>query len=159
MAKKKKVSKRVIGRHDFVDIPELDLFAIDAKIDTGAYTSALHVTKIRPFLQEGALWVKFKLKHHTHPGYPNKSISLPVFAQKNIRSSSGEEEFRYIIRAHVVLFGRKFLTEFSLADRSKMDRPVLLGRRLLYRRFIVDVSMVNLSYKESKKEKTTVKKS
>lgn len=159
MAKVKKVVKRMIGRRDRVDLPELGLFDIDAKVDTGAYTSALHVHKVKPFRKNGEDWVRFKLKHHSHPGYAGQTISLPVHAHKYIRSSSGEEELRFIIRATVVLFGKKFPTEFSLADRSKMDCPMLLGRKLLYRRFFVDVSTVNVSFNEKKtKEKNALNK-
>ena len=146
----------MIGRRDRIDLPELGLYDLDAKIDTGAYTSALHVQKIQPFRKNGEDWVKFKLKHHAHPAYKNQSISLPVHAHKYIRSSSGEEEMRYIIRAAVLLFGKAYATEFSLADRSKMDCPVLLGRKLLYRKFLVDVSTVNLSFKAKSKEKTSL---
>jgi hypothetical protein len=155
----KKRVKKLIGRKDHVDLPDLGLFDIDAKVDTGAYTSALHVHKVKPFRKSGEDWVRFKLKHHSHPGYAGQTISLPVHALKYIRSSSGEEELRYIIRATVVIFGKKFPTEFSLADRSKMDCPVLLGRKLLYRRFVVDVSLVNLSHTEKKtKEKNALNK-
>jgi hypothetical protein len=155
----KKAVKKLIGRRDLVDLPELGLFDIDAKVDTGAYSSALHVHKIKPFKKNGVDWVRFKLKHHSHPGYAGHSTSLPVQAHKYIRSSSGEEEMRYIIRAVVVIFGRKIRTDFSLADRSKMDCPMLLGRKLLYRRFIVDVSRTNLSYEDKKtKEKNALNK-
>lgn len=155
MAKKKKASKSVIGRRDLVDIPELELFAVDAKVDTGAYTSALHVKEINPFERDGNLYVTFKLIHHSHSSYPNTSLTLPVHDQKVIRNSFGIEEMRFVIKAHVVLFGKQYLTEFSLADRSKMDTPVLLGRKLLYRKFVVDVSLTNLSHKSTLKQKSS----
>ena len=154
VAKKKKAPLRVIGRRDLVDIPELELYAVDAKVDTGAYTSALHVAKVKPVHKGGEPHVQFKLLHHSHPGYTKKTITLPIHNQKLIRNSFGIEEMRYIIKAHVVLFGKTYLTEFSLADRSKMDTPVLLGRKLLYRRFLVDVSLIDLSHKETLKQKT-----
>lgn len=34
--------KKIIGRTDLIDFPELDLWNIGAKIDSGAYTSAIH---------------------------------------------------------------------------------------------------------------------
>jgi hypothetical protein len=145
---------RTIGRRDLVDLPGLQLLEIDAKIDTGAYTSALHVKEIEAFEKEGEPWVRFKLDHPHHPAFNNKKIKMPVFAHKHIKSSTGQAEMRYIVRTQIVLFGRRYLAEFSLTDRSKMDFPVLLGRKLLYRKFIVDVTQKNLSFKHKVKRKS-----
>jgi hypothetical protein len=145
---------RVIGRTDLVDLPALHLENIDAKIDTGAYTSALHVKKIRPVEKEGRAWVKFKLAHPHHPAFHNKEFSMPVHAHKYIKNSFGTSELRYIVRTAITLFGRKYMAEFSLTDRSKMDCPVLLGRKLLYRKFLVDVTQKNLSFKRKQKRNT-----
>ena len=146
MAKKRK-GKRIIGRRDKVDLPELELDDIDAKIDTGAYTSSLHVRGIKEIKRNGKLWVRFKLKHPHHPAYNNKKIKLPVHAHKRIKNSFGEIEVRYIIKTTMVVFGKVYTTEFSLADRSKMECPVLIGRKFLYRKFLVDVNQKDLSYK------------
>jgi hypothetical protein len=143
----------VIGRKDLVDLPGLQLEEIDAKIDTGAYTSSLHVKKIKAMEREGKPWVRFKLDHPHHPAFNNKEFILPVFAHKNIKNSFGQTELRYIIRTQILLFGKKYYTEFSLTDRSKMECPVLLGRKLLYRKFLVDVSQKNLSFKYKQKRK------
>jgi hypothetical protein len=55
---------------------------------------------------------------------------------------------RYVIKTKVTLFGKTFKTEFSLADRQQMRYPVLLGRKLLRNRFIVDVSLENVSFSQ-----------
>jgi hypothetical protein len=143
----------MIGRRDIVDLPELGLYDIDAKIDTGAYTSALHVKKIRPIEKEGKPWVKFKLAHPHHEAFNNKEIEMLVHAHKPIKNSFGQTELRYIIKAEVVLFGKPYHAEFSLTDRSKMECPVLLGRKLLYRKFLVDVTKKNLSFEQKNKKK------
>lgn len=137
-----------------MDLPALHLEAIDAKIDTGAYTSALHVKKIRPVEKDGKPWVKFKLAHPHHPAFHNKEFTLPVHAHKNIKNSFGQSELRYVVRTPLVIFGKRYMTEFSLTDRSKMDCPVLLGRKLLYRKFLVDVTQKNLSFKQKQKRKS-----
>lgn len=148
---KKKTGKRCIGRRDKVDLPELELEDIDVKIDTGAYTSSLHVKGIKEIKRKGQLWVRFKLKHPHHPAYNNKRIKLPVFAHKRIKNSFGEIEMRYIIKTTMVVFGKSYTTEFSLADRSQMECPVLIGRKFLYRKFLVDVNQKDLSYKQKRK--------
>ncbi|HEX2899440.1 MAG TPA: RimK/LysX family protein, partial [Bacteroidia bacterium] len=145
---------KTIGRKDLIDLPQLQLEGIDAKIDTGAYTSSLHVKNIKPIEKEGQPWVKFKLAHPHHPAFNNKAFSLPVHAHKNIKNSFGQSELRYIVRTPVLIFGKLYLTEFSLSDRSKMECPVLLGRKLLYRKFLVDVTQKNLSFKQKQKRKT-----
>lgn len=151
---KKRKALRTIGRKDLIDLPSLHLEGIDAKIDTGAYTSSLHVKNIKPVEKDGQLWVKFKLAHPHHPAFNNKAFTLPVHAHKYIKSSTGQSELRYIVRTQVVLFGKRYSTEFSLSDRSKMECPVLLGRKLLYRKFLVDVTQKNLSFKQKQKRKT-----
>lgn len=137
-----------------MDLPGLHLTEIDAKIDTGAYTSALHVKNIEAFEKENAPWVRFKLDHPHHPAFNNKQFNMPVFAHKHIKSSSGQSELRYIVRTSILLFGKRYLAEFSLTDRSQMDFPVLLGRKLLYRKFLVDVTQKNLSFKLKQKRKS-----
>ena len=152
MKTRKKVAK-TIGRRDLVDLPELGLFDIDAKIDTGANTSALHVKKIRVIEEEGKSWIKFRLAHPNHPAYNNKEIKLEMHAYRAIKNSFGQIEERYIIKTSIILFGKNYVAEFSLTDRSKMECPVLLGRKLLYRKFIVDVTQKNLSYSRKQKRK------
>ena len=46
--------KLIIGRRELIDFPELSLFGIEAKIDTGAYTSVLHCHDIRE--EDGVLY-------------------------------------------------------------------------------------------------------
>lgn len=70
------------------------------------------------------------------------------FKERTIKNSFGARESRFVIKTRIQLFGRKFKTEFTLSDRGKMTYPVLLGRRALYDRFIVDVTETDLSYKE-----------
>jgi hypothetical protein len=143
-----KSSKIVIGRKDKVDFPELVIYEIDAKIDTGAYTSSIHCHRIEVIDKDGENRVKFSLLEPSHPFYNDKEFNLPVYAKKEIKNSFGQVEERYIIKTQVLLFGELFDVELSLTDRSKMEYPVLLGRQLLNSRFIVDVSQIDLSYNQ-----------
>lgn len=150
---KRKRPLQTIGAMDRIDFPELGLKNVEAKIDTGALTSVLHVRKPKLFMRNGEEWVRFRLKHPTHPAFPGKRIKMPVHDHKRIRNSFGITEHRYTIRTPIVIFGRKIRVEFSLTNRSKMECPVLLGRRLIYRKFVVDVAQKNLSYKRKRKKK------
>lgn len=134
-------SKKVIGRSDKVDLPDLGIIEANAKIDTGAYTSSIHCKKIEE--KEGIL--SFQLPTEINGKALIKKFQTKDFHQKKIKSSNGESQKRYIIKTHIVLFGKSYLSEFSLSDRSRMKNPILLGRKLLNERFLVDVSQKNLS--------------
>ena len=131
--------KLTIGRREIIDFPELKLYGITAKIDTGAYTTALHCHDIRE--EKGVL--HFKLLDPTHPEYIGKDHKFKDYFQKEIKNSFGEVEKRYMIKT-VVRIGRKRIKSLiSLTDRGTMRYPVLIGRKLLKNRFIVDVSLLN----------------
>jgi hypothetical protein len=146
MAKKNNRELLTIGRRDRIDVPDLDLMEVEAKIDTGAYTSALHVQRIKPIEKDGVPWVRFQMKHPSHPSFNNKVYEFPVRNEKKVKNSSGKMEKRFTIRTKILLFSKAYQVEFSLTNRSKMECPVLIGRKVLYRKFMVDVSQKDLSY-------------
>jgi hypothetical protein len=76
-------SKKVIGRLEKIDLPELSLYNLDAKIDTGAYTSSLHSHKISVEKKEGKLWAEFHVLDPGHPEYEGKLFRCPVHKIKN----------------------------------------------------------------------------
>jgi hypothetical protein len=143
---------RTIGRKDRVDFPQLRLYDIDAKIDTGAYTSAIHCHSIKVIDKGGEQRVRFSLLDPSHPSYNNKKFTLPIYRKRRIKNSFGQVEERYIIKTKILLFGELSNIELSLTDRSKMEYPVLLGRKVLHNRFLVNVTQTNLSYKQKIKE-------
>lgn len=145
--------KRTIGRREKVDFPGLDLYGIDSKVDTGAFTSSLHCTNIESLQKEGRNWVKFNLLDENHADYDHKEFMLPVLARRKVKNSFGQKEMRYVIKTKIVLFGETVETELALTNRHKMDFPVLLGRKLLRGRFLVDVSRANISEKPLKKQR------
>lgn len=135
-----------IGRKDKIDLPELGFFDIDAKVDTGAYGSALHCHHVEVIERDGQPVLSFKVLDPTHPEYDDKPIFVSNFSDKVVKSSSGRAEHRYTIRTKVVIFKKKRTVEFSLTDRQEMKYPVLLGRKFLRKRFLVDVQHIDLSY-------------
>ncbi|GJM29439.1 MAG: ribosomal protein S6 modification protein [Cyclobacteriaceae bacterium] len=149
----KPVSKTTIGRYDKIDLPQMELFDIEAKIDTGADGSAIHCHHIELVKKKGETLLHFILLDPTHPNYDNQSFYFKDFKKRTIRNSFGVSEKRFVIATEVVVFGKKRLTEFSLSYRGNLNFPVLLGRKFLYRKFIVDVSRSNLSYRKKLKER------
>lgn len=138
MPQKNKNGKKLIGRLEKVDFPELDLYQLNAKIDTGAFTSSLHCHQIK--LDTPKKNVSFYLLDPTHPEYNNRQITLPVEDIRTVRSSNGMAEERIIIKTKIRLLERTESIDLSLTDRSEMRNPILLGRLFLRDRFIVDVS-------------------
>ena len=143
---KEKNEKITIGRVDVLDFPDWGLHNVRAKIDTGAYTSAIHCTQIK-LLKDKRL--SFYLP--AHKGQKRQRFITNEFELKSVKNSFGQSELRYVVKTSVVLFGENTKAEFSLADRTSMRFPVLLGRKFLSNRFLVDVSLENLSQQETQK--------
>jgi len=141
------LKKITIGRKDRVDFPDLRLEDIDAKVDTGAYTSAIHCDNIRLFQVDSEPWVRFTLFDDEH----KVKHEAKVVVYKSIKNSFGQKEVRCVIKTKITLFKKNYTIELALTNRSTMKYPVLLGRKLLNDRFIVDVSKQNLSYRKKSK--------
>lgn len=141
------VQKITIGRKDKGDFPDLGLENIDLKVDTGAYTSAIHCHKINIKEKDGKKILTFKLLDPSHEQYEDREFSTENFKEKTIKSSFGVSERRFIIKNRICLFGKIFEAEFSLSERGEMRFPILLGRRFLMGKFVVDPAQYSLSYK------------
>lgn len=148
---KQRVSKRVVGRRELVDFPAFGLQGVEAKIDTGAYTGAIHCSDIHEEqLTGGQTVLRVLLLDPSHPNFDGQPLVFTAFGRRDIKSSNGDVQERYVVELTIRLFGEDFATEFSLSDRSDMKYPVLIGRSLLRRgRFVVDVSRRHVSYKSS----------
>lgn len=134
---------KILGRSDRVDLPGLGLTDIHAKIDTGAYTCSLHCSRAQ--IVDGKL--EFVLLDEEHPEFTGMKFIFTKFKQREIKNSFGETEMRFVIRTTVKIYNRIFRSEFSLSDRDKLRFPVLLGRKILRHRFLIDVTEKDLSFK------------
>lgn len=132
----------IIGRREYVSFPPLHLKDIEAKIDTGAYTSSIHCDSIE--LKGNKVSCVFL--DPSHPNYTGKAYEFEIYKKVTVRSSNGMEELRVMIRTEVVLLGRLYLIKMTLTDRSNMNYPILLGRKFLKRnKFLVDVTRIHQS--------------
>lgn len=147
--------KIIIGRKDKADFPGLGLEDIDIKMDTGAYTSSIHCHSIQEVEEHGKRCVLFQLLDPSHKQYQHKEFKQEVFREKLVKNSFGTSEKRFIIETTILLFGEKHLIQLSLSRRGEMRFPVLLGRRFLMGKFIVDTALYNLSKKQKKKSQLT----
>ena len=119
------------GWEEWVSLPELGLPALKAKVDTGARTSALHAHDIEVFGPDKAPKVRFNV--HPVPGKDHVSItcSAPILDRREVTSSNGESELRYVIETRLEVAGQSWPIEVTLTDRSSMTSRMLLGRQAL----------------------------
>lgn len=133
---------KVIGRREVIDILDLELYELDVKIDTGADSNSLHCDDV--FIDEDG-FVHFCLFDKVHPAYHGKKIKMPLYKLKKVKSSNGIIQLRASIQVTVSFFGKNYKTVISLTNRSDMKYPMLIGRKFLTNRFLVDVSKEYLS--------------
>ena len=138
------INKKIIGRREKISILDLELFNLDAKVDTGADSNALHCDNI---VIENDI-VHFCLLDEVHESYHGKRMSMPLYKIKKVKSSNGKIQLRPSIKVSVEFFGKRYKSIISLTNRADMKFPMLIGRRFLKDRFIVDVSEENLSKKD-----------
>ena len=139
------MTKKTLGCVDKVDFPELKLNTIDVKIDTGAYTSAIHCSKVRE--QDGKLYCIFESKGH--PNFKSDEVVFDTYTYTDVKSSNGFKENRYKIKTTVIFFGKKYKINLTLSTRADMKFPVLIGRQFLKHKYLVDVDLENESFKQT----------
>lgn len=150
-----KKEKQIIGRLEFVELPKWNIEQIEAKIDTGAYSSSLHCHNIEEFIKNSEKWVKFNLLDPDHPSYNDRLFTLPVHDSREVKSSNGQTELRVFIQTQISFFGNELDIELSLTDRSEMKYPLLIGRKFLKNKFLVDVAKKHLSINKIKETSNT----
>ena len=137
---------QILGRSDRIHLPGLGLKNIHAKIDTGAYTSSLHCSRAE--VKNGRL--EFVLLDEEHPEFAGMTFSVDTYTERAIKNSFGVAEKRYIIQTSIKIYDQEIMTEFSLSDRDALRFPILLGRKVLRERFMIDVTKKNLSYRANR---------
>lgn len=136
-AQKTSDGKLILGEKEWVYLPGLEQ-SVKARIDTGATTSSISAVDIEPFERDGKDWVKFKIEHD---GVKTKEIALPVQRWVKIRQSTANDTHRRaVVDAWIQIGDLKEKTEFTLADRTHLTFPLLLGRS-----FFKDVAVVDVS--------------
>lgn len=136
--KRTKKQKQLIGWREWADLPDFDVMRLNAKIDTGAKSSAIHAFRIRETMLGGTEHVEFYLHPLQRRKKPEVFCSAPIADRRVIRSSNGQEEERYVIETRLRLGGRLWKIDLTLTNRDAMGFRLLLGRDALRRRFLVD---------------------
>ena len=130
--------RKILGWREWVALPDLGLPAIKAKVDTGALTSALHAFLIEPYSKDGRDMVRFLI----HPVQGDQDFEIechcPIYDFREVADSGGHREMRYVIQSSIALAGASWPIELTLTNRDTMRFRMLLGRRAMIDRFVVD---------------------
>lgn len=128
------------GWREWVNLPDLGLPAIKAKVDTGARTSALHAFDLRPFVENGIQRIEFSI----HPLQKNVDTvaicQADVLDKRMVSDSGGHKEERWVIMTTLVIGSHSWPIEMTLTGRDNMKFRMLLGRTALESRALVNAS-------------------
>lgn len=134
-----KKTKTCVGWCEWVQLPALAIEAVEAKVDTGAKTCALHADGVETYTAaDQQRWVKFIFHPSADQADPGQECHARLLEQRRVKNSSGQDEARYVIVTALTMGTETFECEITLSDRSAMQFPMLLGRNALCERFIVD---------------------
>ncbi|MCA9325134.1 ATP-dependent zinc protease [Candidatus Saccharibacteria bacterium] len=127
-----------IGRAEHIDLLDFGVNDVIAKIDTGADLSSIWVSDVRE--KDGYLECSLFGKSSTHYTGETVRFAKSNYTLTRVSNSFGVKELRYKVKLRIRVEGRVIKATFTLSDRSEKTYPVLLGRRLLHNKFLVDVS-------------------
>ncbi|MBI4206165.1 MAG: ATP-dependent zinc protease [Betaproteobacteria bacterium] len=110
---------------------------LEAKLDSGARTSSLHAVNLRQFERDGKEWVAFDVA-----GDNGRSVHIerPLVRIARIKSALGTDEARPTVTLGVCIGTVYRVTEVNLVDRDGLSKPLLIGRRFLKGRLLVDLN-------------------
>ncbi len=124
-------SKTLIGWKEWLSLPELGIYFIKAKIDTGARTSALHASSVTIKYDRGQKIACFTIKPLPNRADIIVSCEAPVIDERVVSDSSGKRGKRFVILTQLQIGGREWPIEITLADRETMSAKMLLGREAM----------------------------
>ena len=137
MAQQKR-QKRVVGWKEHAALPDLKVKDVIAKMDTGANLASIDASEIKYSTKNGVKYVNFKIMKRNNTV---RKTSAPLAGFKRIKSSNGEVERRPYIKTTLLVDGISKKIELTLTDRGPMDYTMLIGRKALGRRWVVNPSV------------------
>jgi hypothetical protein len=132
--------KAVIGRLEYINIPKFGLYGIVAKIDTGAYRGTIHADNIREVEKGDKTYLEFSILDDENPESEKKIHKVSKYKIAKVRGSQSDFAERYVIPVKIEMAGRVIKTQMSLSNRKELRNPVLIGRKALRNKFLVDVT-------------------
>ncbi len=131
---------RLMGWREWVGLPGLGVEAVKAKVDTGAASSSLHAFRLERFTSAGVPMVRFEIHPRQRSTTSRIAVEAEVIDERSVRNPGGHQEVRPVIRAVLAWSDVRWEAEINLTRRDEMGFRMLLGRRAMRRRFLVDPS-------------------
>jgi hypothetical protein len=128
-------SRTLVGWREWVRLPDLGVPWVKAKIDTGARTSSIHAFDLE---DDAGARVRFSIHPWQGSDEDATEVELDVLDLRDVRSSSGHVEERFVVRMDLHLAGRVVPSEVTLSRRDEMGFRMLVGREALAQGFLVD---------------------
>ena len=128
----------IIGRKTIIQLPQLGGANVRAKIDTGAFRTAVHCESWSLREVDGKEVLEVTIQWES--GKP-VVLHFDKFQKRTIKNSFGQTEEHYCVRTLILIHKKKIQSEISFTNRSGMRYPVLLGRKTIGKKFLVDVSL------------------
>lgn len=132
--------RTIIGHVENIDLPELGIFQLTVRVDTGAQTSSLHVDNIQRIAVKGKPAVSFDIHPEIHNVDKTVRCQALLHDVRNVKSSNGMTEQRYVIKTAALLGDHAWDIEITLTDRSDMTYLMLLGRQAMADNFYIDAA-------------------
>jgi len=126
---------RTVGWLEAVVFPDIGLRVV-AKLDTGAKTSCLDAESIEFSEKKGEKWARFSLRRR-RGSLDARAFEARVAGERKVRTSNGHET-RPVVDLWVCVGGERRRVLFTLTRRAEMNYRVILGRRALEGRLLVD---------------------
>lgn len=128
-----------IGWREWVRLPCLAEGTLKAKVDTGARTSSLHAFDLVETTRDGEPWLEFSFHPLQRDAETVERGSARLVDRRRVTPSNGQSELRFVVETDLGLDGQRFPIELTLTNRDAMGFRMLLGRRAIRERFLVDV--------------------
>jgi hypothetical protein len=155
---KLKTPPKIIGWREWAALPDLGIGQIKAKVDTGARTSALHAFAFEPFHRDGAPWLRFRLHPFQRSSASETLVEAPQVDERWVRPSSGVTSLRPVITTRLRLGEDLYSIQITLVRRDLMGFRLLLGRRALRGRYLIDPRRSYLTGRQEPPPKETGRK-
>lgn len=133
-----KNNRKTIGWREWVAMPDLGVGEIKAKVDTGADNSSLHAFNIERFESDGIQMVRYEIHPHQRKRKPTIECVSEVIKERKVKNPGGRSELRPVIRTRIIVAGIELSALINLTTRDEMTFRMLLGRRTVRQKFVID---------------------
>jgi len=128
----------VVDSEEWCGLPQLNIPAIKVRVDSGAKTSALYAINIIPFKKDCDPWVRHEVHSLQNDGKTSIHCESPLIDKRKVKSSSGVAEIRYVVRYIISIAESTWEIKLILTNRDSMGYRMLLGRRAMSGKMLVD---------------------